>query len=123
MNSYPNINAFYDDNPLRRRSGESDYGVWWRKWGDLGHWRVSYIRATGEVYAVERPEGPVEILGTVPPDEEGLYYRTLNKVLDGWALSENWYLSWVRDRLSAAGYGRAGPEAPPASYKSLTIDR
>jgi hypothetical protein len=100
MNTFPNIEVFYDDDPRRRRSGESDYGVWWtdgaRRWPN---WRVSYIQATGEVYA-KSVNGPVEILGVVPPDPGQHYYRTLDKLLEGWS-EGGLDLSWVRERLTA----------------------
>ena len=62
------------DNPIRKRSGEVDFGVWWKLYPDdqpaiplvfvqgcetvtmysashAGHWRVSWIDDTGELYA------------------------------------------------------------------------
>ena len=99
---YANIEVFYDENPKRRRSGEADYGVGWR--GPDGaswpRWRVSYIQATGEVYAVAlRGSGPVQVLGVVPPDDADIYYKTLDKTLSGWSDEGDRPLSWVRERL------------------------
>ena len=100
LNTYPNIEAFYNDDPRRRLSGESDYGVWWTNGPRWPTWRVSYIQATGEVYAVEGIQGGrVEVLGVVPPDEGRYYYHTLDKLLDGWAEEAGRPLSWVRERL------------------------
>ena len=62
-------------------------------------WRVSYIRDTGEVYAV-RVGGPVKLLGQVDPDPEGCYYATLDRVLAGWADQPVKRLSWVKGRLN-----------------------
>lgn len=101
MNTYPNIEAFYSDNEARRWSGEADYGVWWTNGGRWLHWRVSYILATGEVYTAELVAGGrVEVLGVVPPDDGEHYYRTLDKILDGWSEEDDRPISWVRERLS-----------------------
>ncbi len=102
MTSYLNIEAFYDEDPRRRRSGEADYGVWWTNGKPWPYWRVSYVQTTGEVYAEEGQGGRVVTLGVVPPDQDDIYYRTLNKVLDGWSEELVRPLSWVRERLQAA---------------------
>ena len=99
MTTFPNIEAFYDADPRRRHSGEADFGIWWTNGPRWPNWRVSYIQATGEVYAVSA-QGPVEVLGTVPPDEGPSYYRTLDNLLDGWSDEFGRPLSWVRERLS-----------------------
>ena len=101
MNKYASIEEFYSKNEARRRSGEADYGVWWTNGPRWPTWRVSYVRDTGEVYAVALNAGPggVEILGTVPPDAGPYYYRTLDKLLDGWAEEGGRPISWVRERL------------------------
>ena len=113
MSTFPNIEAFYSENEARRRSPEADYGVWWRDGGSRESWRVSYVRDTGEVYAVQ---GAVEVLGVVPPDQEDplvpgrrvwgrTYYRTLDRILEGW--SEHCgrlnSLAWVREQLAEKG--------------------
>ena len=49
--NYPSLEAFYSENENRRRSTEADYGVWWINDRGWGHCRVSYLQATGEVYA------------------------------------------------------------------------
>lgn len=103
--TYPSLQAFYSEDPRRERSGEADYGVHWRS--DQGwaspRWRVSYIQATGEVYALELGgRSRVEVLGIVPPDDVPVgqvYYRTLDKLLEGWSDEGNRPLSWVRGRL------------------------
>ncbi len=102
---WDSLAAFYDADPRRRLSGKCDYGVWWQDDRPFPRFRVSYIKATGEVYAVELiGVGRVELLGQVQPDEGDHYYRTLDKILTGWAdhCGEPGGLSWVRSRLEAA---------------------
>ena len=113
---YPNIEAFYSENEARRRSPEADYGVWWHDGVGTEFWRVSYVQATGEVYAVNPWNGQVEVLGVVPPDLEEFtpggnrtsrltYYRTLDRILDGWAehCGKRNSLAWVREKLAQEG--------------------
>lgn len=78
--------------------------------------RLSYIRATGEVYAASTV-GPVRVLGVVPADEEpgtrsgrnirpsATWHRTLDEILDGYANPEvngGFSLEWVAGRLRQA---------------------
>ena len=75
---FPNIEEYYSDNEIRRRSGEADYGVWWRsQHTDWPRYRISYVQTTGEVYILEQSgndrvnsedSGLVIILAVVPPD-------------------------------------------------------
>ncbi len=51
---YPTLRAFYEDNEQRLRSPEADYGVQWRLDGYDQQWRVSYVKNTGEIYAVHQ---------------------------------------------------------------------
>ena len=119
---YPTLAAFYDDEPTRWRSEEADYGVHWRLPGWEHKWRVSYVRDTGEIYAVYQcltvhdeaqralSYGPVFVLGHVEPDpvpegdRRSLFHRTLEDILDGWAqrCGTPDGMFWVRDRLDAA---------------------
>ena len=105
MKSYPNINAFYSENEARRRSGEADYGVWWHDGVRSEIWRVSYIQATGEFYAVNRHHGQIEVLGIVPPDPEEIYYKTADRILEGWSehCGKLNSLAWVREQLAEKG--------------------
>ena len=104
---YPNIEAFYSENEARRRSGEADYGVWWHDGVGAEFWRVSYVQATGEVYAVHQQHGRVEVLGIVPPDPNngGRYYRTLDRILEDWTehCGRLKGLAWVREKLAQKG--------------------
>ena len=114
---YASLEAFYDDQPRRRASGEADYGVHWHvhRRCRFPLWRVSYIQATGEVYAVQQHGAcPVRVLGIIPPDPveprdqllyyRNTYYRTLDKILEGWAEPDvsGFDLAWVERKL--AGY-------------------
>ena len=109
MKSYPNIKAFYSENEARLRSGEADYGVWWHDGVGSEFWRVSYVQATGEVYAARHQDGPVEVLGIVPPDTDngGRYYRTLDQLLEGWSqhCGKLNSLAWVREKLAQSNQG------------------
>ena len=102
LKSFANIEDFYAENEERRRSGESDYGVWWTEPGQhWPRWRVSYIQKTGEVYAVQLTTGgQVKLLGLVPPDDGPIYYQTLDRILEGWVdVADPCSLDWVKARL------------------------
>ena len=102
------LQDFFQGKPDRARSPECDYGVHWRLDGYPGTWRVSYVRNTGEVYALNlSPEdGRLAIIATVPPDQPAkpgdTYYRTLNAILHGWAdhCGPRNGLAWAADRLA-----------------------
>ncbi len=121
---YRSVEAFYNVDPRRRHSGEAGYGVQWQLAPWRERWGVSYVRETGEIYAAcsartpDRSNGPVLILGVVPPDavndeSREVYYRTLDGILEGWpeACTGGEGLTWIRDRLKAAGRGRGKNEA------------
>ena len=88
---YPTPEAYYAADERRLRSEECDYGVHWRLDGWQSRWRVSYVRNTGEVYAVTQGHtiGPVFILAIIPPDpvpdgdRHSLFYATLEAILEG----------------------------------------
>jgi hypothetical protein len=115
VTEYATLTEFYIARPDCLRSPEADYGVHWREAGRRGHtWRVSYVQATGEIYAVQLGNGPVKILGVVEPDPDtrtpgfsgGLtYYRTLDRILDGWADPDvsGFDLAWITRRLQDTG--------------------
>jgi hypothetical protein len=114
---FPSLEAFYDDQPERRFSGEADYGVGWQVDGrEWPRWRVSYVQATGEIYAVEQTGAcRVRVLAVVEPDPvaprdqllyyRNTYYQTLDRLLDGWADPDvsGHDLAWIEQRLAAAG--------------------
>jgi hypothetical protein len=111
------IEEFYDADPRRRESEEIEFG---REWSDASGMRteLSWVEATGELYAMAEPAGSVEmdplgdtrvddlpteavtveILGTVATREE------VDQLLSGWdAVMEKGpnSIQWVRDRLAA----------------------
>ena len=139
MQSFKNVGEFYSDNSARRRSPEADYGVHWKLEGWPNSWRVSYVRDTGEIYAVHQgqiqtgilptgeiiianglEEGPVLLLGHFPIDEEAgprdVYYRGLE--LGGSAPTSPGRLaremrSAKRTGLGDRETGRVRPQHPP----------
>ena len=108
---FRDLESFYSAGVNRRHSQESDYGVHWRQGTDTSdRWRVSYIRATGEIYARREYRPLIALLGVVPPDEaeRGPWRRTLERILEAWAdrCGKPGGLEWVRDRLAMYGHGR-----------------
>ena len=106
---HTDIDAYYEARPERRSSPEADYGVHWTSMTSRKSWRVSYVRYTQEVYALEltgAPPGPVDVLGAFPSDPDAgpldVYHRGLNGHLDGWPerCETPGGLVWVRDRLA-----------------------
>ncbi|MFI5052887.1 MAG: hypothetical protein ACHQDE_00880 [Acidimicrobiia bacterium] len=109
------IEEFYDADPRRRSSEETEFG---REWSDAagGRTELSWVADTGELYAMAEPAEPVfmdpvgdtvvpeldvkfvtvEILGVVTDRER------LDQLLAGWegVMSEPNSLQWVRDRLT-----------------------
>lgn len=72
--------AEWIEEETRRRSGELDFGVWWRVGEqDYPRWRVSWIDDTGELYAREAGTDRYVILGTYETEEE------VEHRMDGWA--------------------------------------
>jgi hypothetical protein len=111
------IEEFYDADPRRRESDETEFG---REWADANGTRteLSWVAATGELYAMAEPAEPVfmdpigdtrvpdlptelvtvEILGVVTDRAE------LERILAGWedAMNGRNSIEWVRERLRAA---------------------
>lgn len=111
------IEEFYDGDPRRRESEEIEFG---REWSDPQGMRteLSWVEATGELYAMAEPAGSVEmdplgdtrvddlptealtveILGTIPTREQA------DQLLAGWEAAMDKgpnSIQWVRDRLAA----------------------
>ena len=118
------IEQFYEEDPRRRASDESEFGRDWHD-GDGVRYEISWVRDTGELYAMSEPEGSiisdglgdenmvpmpanlvlVEVLGTIDSAD------AVQQTLSGWpeAMSGADSLGWVRERLSR---GVDGPGAP-----------
>ena len=111
------IEEFYDADPRRRESEEIEFG---REWSDANGMRteLSWVAATGEVYAMAEPAGSVEMdpfcdtrVDDLPT--EALTVEILgmlddraavDQLLAGWEDAMNKKpnsLQWVRDRLAA----------------------
>ena len=90
---------------------------------------MSYVRYTGEIYAVrqesvavgrgEYSHGPVIVLGQVPPDATddddvaSVYYVTLDGILAGWPdhCGPPDGMAWLQQRLAEYAPPGAGPTA------------
>ena len=64
---FPSLAAFYAADHRRAGPREVEFGGLWLDKDTEPPWRVSWIEATGELYAVRGhggdPKGPVEVLG------------------------------------------------------------
>jgi hypothetical protein len=99
--TYPSLDAFYAAGGERRTlSLEHDFGVMWREGTRRRpRYRVSWIEATGELYALALSEfeqlRSVKLLGLVETHEH------VEQLLSGWeALTfDESTLDWVRERI------------------------
>lgn len=102
--TFPSIEAFYAADERRRLSPEHDFGCWWVEGPTWQRYRVSWVEATGEVYAIRATAepAPLELLAVIP-DEADLTAR-----LRGWAdvCGARDSLAWVRRRLGAVPAGK-----------------
>lgn len=96
---FGSLESFYDADPRRRQSGECDYGVWWTIAGHPPFYRVSYVRATGEVYCLNLSSREVKVVGIVKPNKGRNYHRRCDFVLLGWAEGPQ-TIGWLTERLS-----------------------
>ena len=121
------IEQFYEEDPRRRASDESEFG---REWHDGAgvRYEISWVRDTGELYSMSEPSGSiisdglgdenlapmpskmvvVEVLGTIETAD------AVQQVLSGWpeAMKTPDSLTWVRERVAAGPGGPGGPGAP-----------
>jgi hypothetical protein len=128
---YADVEAFYAADERRRRSGEVDFGVWWRHGRRI--YRISWVAVTGELIAVQlspptvqpfsfgaEPAGlsrgglgvvvyggearTVSVLARIDTEAE------LEQILDGWAevCGAEDSLVWIRRQLADAGKLEAG---------------
>jgi hypothetical protein len=122
-----NIEEFYEQDPRRRASDESEFG---RDWHDADgvRYEISWVADTGELYAMSEPSGSiisdglgdenimpmpanlvlVEVLGTLDSAD------VVQQVLSGWpeAMTRPDSVAWVRDRI-AQGTDEPGKAVPP----------
>ncbi len=110
------LNDFYDADPRRRASEELEFGSDWDEGG--ARTQVSWIEATGELYAMRDPLGRLvsDVIGDMgvrPVADEQLTVEVLGTVvgrdavgavLSGWeaAMESAGSLAWVRDRIAHA---------------------
>lgn len=107
MTTFATLEEFYSTNEARRRSPEVDFGVMWNDGPRWPQYRVTWIKATGEVYALELGgDGHVELIGYGGPDREAV-----EDALEGWAEGDlrDKPLSWVRQRIGSYSLGKDWP--------------
>lgn len=134
---YATIKDFYAEDERRAHSPELDFGVHWREGGSTAWsetYRVSYVEATGELYAFSNVRGEVELLATLELVPCAVCCEALGAVavaclgcggtgnsrgpvdaaLEGWAdvCGTPDSLAWVRERVAAPGSIFAGPHLP-----------
>ncbi len=123
------LEQFYEADPRRRHSEELEFGEDWQERG--ARTEVSWVEATGELYAMRDPLGHLEtqLFGaeTVDPvANEDLGVQVLGvirgrenveAVMSGWEaampVGDN-SLAWVRDRVANAAAEAADPPADPS---------
>jgi hypothetical protein len=127
------LEQFYEADPRRRHSEELEFG---RDWNDAsGRSEVSWVEATGEIYAMrepsghmveidpigdERVQGPevselvVEVLGVVAGRD------AVTRVMSGWedAMPGAEGIDWVRNRIANAASETNDPPAKPSDDMS-----
>ena len=110
------IEQFYDADPRRRESEETEFG---REWSDANGVRteLAWVADTGELYAMAEPVEAVYMdpVGDTRVDELPTELVTvdilgvvtdrarLDQILAGWeqAMSATNSIQWVRDRLAS----------------------
>jgi len=111
------IEAFYEADPRRQSSEEVQFGREWTD-GEGNRYEISWIAATGEVYAMFEPVEPmasdavgdvfvqhmptsavtVEVIGMVASRDD------IDQRLAGWAdvMPDEGSMAWIRERFPAA---------------------
>jgi hypothetical protein len=121
------IDQFYEEDPRRRASDESEFG---REWHDADgiRYEISWVSDTGELYSMSEPSGSiisdglgdenlapmpskmvvVDVLGTIESAD------AVQQVLAGWpdAMTGADSLAWVRERVAAGPAGSGAPVPP-----------
>jgi hypothetical protein len=121
------IEEFYDENPVRRNSEESEFG---RDWTDRDGKRaeVSWVQDTGELYLMSEPVEPIipDLLGgehlqhlskkelTVEVLAVLASMKAVEDALAGWhqAMSAPNSLTWLRDRVATPPQHHDRPSDP-----------
>lgn len=87
---------------IRARSGEVDFGVWWRDGKQYPTYRVSWVEATGELYAEEQPGYPTNEMARIIVFGKAEGRENIERVMKGWAeiCGAIDSLNWVRSRFS-----------------------
>ncbi|MDQ1475326.1 MAG: hypothetical protein QOE62_555 [Actinomycetota bacterium] len=123
------LEDFYNADPRRRHSEELEFGTDWTEAG--ARTQVSWIEATGEMYAMRDPLGGLQsdVIGDLrvtPVSDEQLTVEVLGvvngreratAVMSGWeaAMPEgDNSLSWVRDRIAHADGEMSDTPAQPS---------
>jgi hypothetical protein len=120
------IGQFYDADDRRRQSAEVELGTEWRDAQGV-RYELNWIEDTGELYVMMEPappewEGPfgdihVQTGDRAPIDGMTVFvaakvgsHDQLEQILDGWpaAMEGSDGVSWLADRLKAAGVADAG---------------
>ncbi len=88
MHTWPSLAQFYAADVRRSGPREVEFGGGWIGADREPPWRVVWVEATGELFAVQAPSGPVELLGRFPTR------ATVEVALRGW-----WHMCGVRGGL------------------------
>ena len=105
--SYDNEDAFHREDVRRRDSVEFDYGARWTMENSPGTWRISYVRETGEIYALRfrgAASGPLLLLGRGPAKD----HHAVDRVLEGWEQENHssHRLEWAMERIATQLEGK-----------------
>jgi hypothetical protein len=97
---WPSLRAYYEDDPVREGSPETDFGVGWTFGGPVAWptWRVAWVAYTGEVYAHAQAHSPHERVILVAVQQTT---AAAEAALGGWADPERaaHQLAWVFRRF------------------------
>lgn len=95
MQTFPSVEAFYDDDERRLLSPELDFGVWWRRHGVV--YRLTWVDRTGELIAVQMSSPTVRPFA-VPPGSNGATMGGLGVAVIGGDAGGVTVLGVVHDR-------------------------